>query len=111
LKRPLIITIIGWVFITAGTVGIIYHASELAGFFSVPEAPWIFIVRLLAIIGGLFILKGHNWARWLLVVWIVYHVGLSIFHSPTELITHVVIMILVIAGLFHRKSNAYFRHH
>lgn len=111
MKRPLIITIIGWLFITAGTVGIIYHGRELANFFSMPEVILILIVRLLAILGGSFTLRGHNWARWLLVVWIVYHVVLSMFHSSAELIMHAVIMVIVVAGLFHRKSNSYFRHY
>jgi hypothetical protein len=111
MKRPLIITIIGWLFIVAGTTGIIYHARELAEIFSVPEVPWILIVRLLAIVGGWFTLKGHNWARWLVAAWIVYHVVLSMFHSSAELIMHAVIMFIVLIGLFNRKSNAYFRQH
>ena len=32
--------------------------------------------------------SGSNWARWLAVVWIAYHVILSGFHSLNELAVH-----------------------
>ena len=106
--RPLSITLISYVFITAGVVGIIYHASELKDV-AIPEVSLVLFVRMVAIIGGIFTLRGANWARWLLVAWIIYHVILSFFHSTAELIMHFVLSIVVVVSLFHPKANTYFK--
>ena len=106
--RPLSITLISCLFIAAGVVGIIYHASELKDV-AMPEVGLVLFVRMLAIIGGVFTLRGANWARWLLVAWIIYHVILSFFHSTAELIMHFVLSIVVVMSLFHPKANTYFK--
>jgi hypothetical protein len=109
LKRPLTVTIISCVFIAAGTIGIIHHAAELKQIASNPEGIWILVVRLLAIVGGIFSLRGANWARWLLVVWIAFHVVISFSRTSAELMMHAFVMILTIVALFHPKANAYFQ--
>ena len=106
--RPLSVTLISYLFIAAGVVGIIYHASELKDV-ATPEVSLVLFVRILAIIGGVFTLRGANWARWLLVAWIIYHVILSFFHSTAELIMHFVLSIVVIISLFYPKANTYFK--
>ena len=106
--RPLSITLISCLFIAAGVVGIIYHASELKDL-ATPEVSLVLFVRMLAIIGGIFTLRGAKWARWLLVAWITYHVILSFFHSSAEVIMHFVLSIVVVVSLFHPKANTYFR--
>ena len=109
-KRPLSITIIGWLFIATGVVGIAYHATELKA-----DRPfqydviWVCLVRLVAILCGVFLLRGSNWARWLLLVWIAYHVILSAFHSLSELIIHSLLFAVVIYFLFRPQASAYFR--
>jgi hypothetical protein len=107
-RRPLSVTLISYLFIAAGVVGIIYHASELKDL-ATPEVSLVLLVRMLAIIAGIFTLRGANWARWLLVAWIIYHVTLSFFHSSAEVIMHFVLAIVVIMSLFHPKANTYFR--
>jgi len=108
MKRPLPVTLIGYLFIAAGAMGIIYHASELKDIVSQPEIILVLVVRLLAILGGVFILRGANWARWLVVTWIVYHVALSFAHSTAELAMHVVITLFVLIALFNKNANRYF---
>ena len=107
-NRPLSIILISGLFIAAGVIGIIYHASELKDL-ATPDVSLVFFVRMLAIIGGIFTLRGANWARWLLVVWILYHVILSFFHTSAELIMHVALSIVVVISLFHAKANYYFK--
>jgi hypothetical protein len=109
MKRPLSVTIIGYLFIAAGTIGVIYHARELKEIFKQQEVIWTLTVRLLAIIGGVFMLRGANWARWLSVLWIAYHVVLSFFHPAGELAMHAILMIIIVIALFNKKANAYFR--
>ena len=108
-KRPLSVTLIGCLFIAAGVVGIVYHAVELKELTTRPEVILVLAVRLLAIVGGVLSLNGTNWARWLLLAWIIFHVIISIFHTTAELAMHTILMIVVILALFHPKANAYFR--
>jgi 4-hydroxybenzoate polyprenyltransferase len=106
--RPLSVTLISYLFIAAGVIGIIYHASELKDV-AIPEVSLVLFVRILAIIGGMFALRGANWARLLLVAWIIYHVILSFYHSTGELIMHFMLSIVVVISLFHAKANTYFK--
>lgn len=110
MKRPLAITIIGWLFILAGTVGFVYHVNDLNTqdpFAN--DAIWILLVRFLAVVGGVLTLRGYNTGRWLLTAWMAYHVGLSFFHPLQELIVHVLFLILTVLPLFLPKWAVYFR--
>jgi len=110
INRPLSISIISWFYIAAGITGIAYHSTEFnihdpfAG-----ELLLSLFVRLLAIIGGAFTLRGANWARWLLLVWIVYHVYLSFFHTFSGGTMHSVLLVITIYVLFRPKVSEYFR--
>jgi hypothetical protein len=109
-KRPLSVTVIGCIFIAAGIIGFAYHVTELKALRPFPyEIVWGSSVRLLAILGGVFVLRRHNWARWLLLVWIAFHVILSAFHSLPELIVHALLFAVVAYVLFRPQASAYFR--
>jgi hypothetical protein len=109
-KRPLSVTIIGWLFIAAGAIGLAYHATEFKVHVQFPyELIWVLLLRLFAIVCGLFMLSGNNWARWGLLLWLAYHVVLSAFHSFSELAMHSLLLALVAYFLFRPKTSAYFR--
>lgn len=109
-RRPLPITVLSWMFIAAGTVGFAYHATEFN-----PRQPirreWvlIMILRLLAILGGVFLLRGRGWARWLLIIWLAYHVILSAFHNRFELVVHGLLFVVLTCFLCCRQASAYFQ--
>lgn len=103
------VSIISFIYIAASAMGIIYHAVELKQIASNPEVIWVLTVRLLAIAGGVFALRSANWARWLLVAWIIYHVIISFYHSTAEIIMHAVVTVITIASLYNAKANTYFR--
>lgn len=109
-KRPLSVTIISWLFIAAGSIGFVYHLRDLNpdGHFDY-GAILVLLVRLLAILSGLFMLRGKNWARWLLLSWIAYHVILSTFHSQIEFATHSLLLIVIAYFLFRKRASEYFR--
>jgi len=109
-RRPLSVTVISWLFIAAGAIGLAYHLTEFKGQFEYGLA-LVSLVRLLAILSGLFMLRGSNWARWLLLVWILYHVILSAFHSLSELAIHSLLLVVVAYFLLRPKASAYFRKH
>ena len=109
-KRPLSVTIIAWIFVAVGVVGLAYHATEfkIARPFE-NDAVWVCFVRLLAIVGGVFMLRGQNWARWLAVSWMAWHVILSFFHPLSELIVHALLLAVIACFLFRPRASAYFR--
>src|SRR5688572_17549288 len=100
-ERPLSVTVISGLFLVAGAIGLAYHAAEFktAGAFPYDVA-WVCVVRLLAILSAVFMLRGSNWARWLLVIWIAYHVILSAFHSAFQGIVHGLLFVVVTYFLF-----------
>lgn len=66
--RPPSITVISWLFILAGGIGFLYHLSELTSRRSIDAGlVGVCLVRLVAILSGIFMLRGSNWARWLLI--------------------------------------------
>ena len=109
-KRPLSITVIGSLFIAAGVVGLAYHAIEFKALRPFQyDVGWVCLVRLLAIVGGMFMLRGSNWARWLLLVWVAYHVILSAFHSLSGALMHTLLFAIVAYFLLRPRAWAYFR--
>jgi hypothetical protein len=94
--------------IAAGVVGIAYHFPDLQ---TQPqwEAALIVAIRLLAIINGIFLLKGGHWARWMVIAWMAYHVVLSAFHSVAEVVMHSLLLIAFAYFLFRRGTDDYFQ--
>jgi hypothetical protein len=107
IKRPHAVTVISWLFIAAGVVGLIYHAREFSAFQY--DVLWVCLVRLLAIVCGVFMLRGSNWARWGLLAWIAYHVILSGFHSLSQLLVHGLLFAVIAWLLLRPQASAYFR--
>jgi uncharacterized membrane protein YphA (DoxX/SURF4 family) len=107
-KRPIAVVVIACLYILTGMAGTAAQSMEARqGFES--DMIWAVLVSVLAIIAGVFILEGRNWARWLAVGWIGFHVVLSIHHSKRELGLHVVLFVAITYFLFRRGANRYFR--
>ncbi len=109
-KRPTAITVISWLFIAVGAAGFISGLLPFAQRLAESRRnPWELIsvetVRLLGIIAGAFMLRGRNWARWLLVCWLAFHVGISAFHTVQETIVHAILMAVVLWFLFRPSAN------
>src|SRR5262245_5821833 len=104
-KRPISITIIGWIFIAVGIVGLIYHSTH-------PKEGhilWILFLRFLALSCGVCLLLRQNWARWLAAVWLAYHVYVGYLHALSEMIIHTLLFAIITFFLFRRSATAYFR--
>jgi hypothetical protein len=106
MKRPIPVTILGYLFIVAGLVGLAYHLSDR------PLDRWVALIsfiRIIAVVGGVFLLKGRNWARWLMIGWLAFHVGVSAFHSLSECMVHVVLLAAVTYFLLTPPDSKYFQ--
>lgn len=107
-RPPVLVIILGCVLIASGAAGLAYHFPE----FRTPqrvEYGLIMLVRLLAIVAGAFMLRGRNWARWLAMGWIAFHVAISVFHPFSQLAIHVVVFAAFAFVLFRRDAREYFR--
>jgi hypothetical protein len=105
-KPPVAIIFLGALYIAVGAVGFIRHFRD-----SLPsprDGVWILLTEALAIVAGVFLLRGQNWARWLAVAWIAFHVAISV-GAWRELVIHSVICILIAWLLFRPESTRYFR--
>ena len=107
--RPWPVIVISCLLMVAGAVGLIYHLTEFKGLHPFPyELLLISVVRLLAIFFGLYMLLGRNWARWMAMAWIAFHVVVSAFHSLGEFAMHALILALFAYSLFQAESSKYF---
>jgi hypothetical protein len=109
-KRPWSVTVVSWLFIVSGGFGVVYHATEFDT--ARPwdyEVVWICFVRLLAVVGGVGMIRRFDWARWLSIGWMGYHVGLSAFHSLSQLVTHGVLLAVIAYALFRPPASVYFQ--
>lgn len=106
-KRPLTVTIVACLYILIGTAGFIYHFKE-----SIPlnrDGLLVESTELVALTAGTSMLRGQNWARWLAIAWMAFHVILSFFDMKRGLVVHSVFL-LVIAWILLRPAAAhYFR--
>jgi hypothetical protein len=101
LKRPWQVTVLGWLFIAAGILGTTYHLwNDTFSRWTVA----IVLVRIIAIVGGYFLLCGERWARWLLLAWLAFHVGVSALDSLTLALPHTVLLLVVGYSTARRKD-------
>jgi len=106
MKRPWAVTVLGLLFMVAGLVGLFYHVTT-------EKFGWglilVLLLRLLAVIGGIFLLLGRSWARWLTVGWLAIHVVVSAFDSLGQMASHAVLLVIVTYFLFKEPEADYFR--
>jgi hypothetical protein len=109
-KRPLSVTILGCVYIAVGSVGFVYHLREILDrqAFHYDDL-LVELIELVAIVCGAFILRGHNWARWVALVWIAFHVVLSAFRAFPEFAIHGLFCAAIAWILLRPEAARYFR--
>lgn len=114
-KRPRSITVISWIFIALGSIGFLaslqpYLDSAPAQSIAYLKAHWmVHLARIVAVVSGVLMLYGFGWARWLLVVWMGFHIVLSALHSTLQLLMHSLLFAVILYFLFRPQASAYFR--
>lgn len=108
--RPLPVTILAWVYIGVGTIGFVFHFRDIHASNAFRyDGIWIEVVEVLAILCGAFMLHGHNWARWLAIAWMAFHVVLSAFGAFREFAIHSLFFAAIAWFLFRPAALRYFR--
>jgi hypothetical protein len=103
--RPLSVTILSWLYIGVGAVGFVFHFSELLAFHG--DSMAIELTELLAILCGVFMLRGRNWARWLALAWMAFHVAIS-YPVPRQIAIHFLFLAVIAWVLFHPAAMRFF---
>jgi hypothetical protein len=86
-------------------LGLVFHLLDK------PLDRWVVVISLvsmLSLFGGVFLLNGESWARWLLLAWVAFHVVLSWFHSLSQFAVHLVLLAVVAYFLLWSHASEYF---
>ena len=107
--RPLSVTILACVYLAVGTIGFAYHlyvifTRQAFGY----DDLMVEATEVAAIVGGAFILRGDNWARWLAVAWMGFHVAISFLDSLQKVAVHAAFFVLIAYFLFRPGARVYF---
>lgn len=108
-SRPISVTLLAWLYIAVGAVAFIGHFQDVhaANMFRY-DGIWIEVVEVLAVVCGVFLLRGQNWARWLAIAWIAFHVALSVYGPAREIVVHSLFLVAFTWILFRPAAAKYF---
>jgi hypothetical protein len=106
-KRPWPVIVIASLYLLVGVGGFIGHFPELWA--RHPDALAIGLTELIGAVSGVGLLLRQKWARWLALAWILFHVGLSLFHPIGELAIHAAFCVLIVWALFRAETSKWFR--
>ena len=107
-RIPWPVIVIACLYLLVGVVGFAVHFPELLA--RHPDAVAIEATEFIAVVGGICLLLRQNWARWLALGWIIFHVGISLFHPLPELAIHLAFCVLIAWALFRPGTALWFRH-
>lgn len=108
MPRPLAITALSWIYIVVGAAGLVVHGRTAIRSWHA-EDPWILLTELLAVVAGVFMLRGANWGRWLAFLWMAFHVVVAWLNGPSQALFHAIIFAGIAVLLFRAEARAYFR--
>jgi hypothetical protein len=106
-QRPLSITILAGVYILVSALGFFYHFKE-----AIPpnrDGALIELTELVGFTAGVFLLRGHNWARWLALAWMGFHVVLTAFVPLLPFLMHCLFFAAIAWLLLRAPARRYFR--
>lgn len=106
--RPLSITILGWLFLIFGSIALLsgllpFIGADRAQLIAEFKTHWmVHLSRLVQIAAGLFLLRGYSWARWLLVVWMAFHLVVGAMHGWIMFLIHLVFFSVILILILFR---------
>ena len=103
MKRPVAVLVIAALYIAVGLGGLVVHFPR----YWHTEDVWIELTEALAVICGVFLLRAKNWARWLALTWMAFHVAIS-FPIFRQVAVHLAFLIVIAWFLFRPGVGRYF---
>jgi hypothetical protein len=108
-KRPISVTVLAILYVAIGTAGFLLHFPHLVEQHAFQQEDlWIEMTEAVAILSGAFLLRGKDWARWLALAWMAFHVVLSI-HDYSKFAIHCLFFAVIAWYLLRREAGRYFR--
>ena len=104
-KRPVAVLVVACLYLAVGVGGFAVHFRELMAWQQ--DAVWAEATELLAVVAGVFLLRGQNWARWLALAWMAFHVAIS-FPVLRQVAMHAVIFAGIAWLLLRAERRRYF---
>ncbi len=105
MKRPFEVTFLGWLFIVVGIVSTAYHLWKGS------LDRWTFPIVLfgaIAVVAGVFLLRGARWVRWLVLAWLAFHVVAGALQSLSFAMPHVVLLVVIGYVLLGQPTSKYY---
>ena len=120
-KRPTSVTVIAWILIVLGGISLITSTLMITNPMTrdmMSQSPipisvqfaMMYIGSLITLVASIAMLKGHNWARLLYMIWNVVGLVVSFATSPMKaaMIPSLVVFIIIAFFLFRLKANIFF---
>lgn len=110
-RRPTPVAIVGWLFVLTGAASLVGGIWRFVGdatragataptAHDMIDLGWVVASALIALVGGVFVLRGRAWARWVCAAWLGAHVVLSLWHSTAELAVHALFFVVIVVLLW-----------
>lgn len=109
IKRPWRITFIAWLFVVAGLADICFNLPVVRHEPFHRESLWPVGLGVIAIVCGRLLLRGIDWARWLAVAWLAFHVVVASLGSVGKFAVHGLLLAVIAYFLFRQEAKDYFR--
>jgi hypothetical protein len=103
-RIPITVIVIAALYMAVGIGGFIVHFKALHA----PDGIGIEATEFLAIVCGVFLLRAQNWARWLALAWMAFHVLISA-GDLRQLAVHCVFLVFISWSLFRADANRFFQ--
>jgi uncharacterized membrane protein HdeD (DUF308 family) len=106
MKRPIQVTMLGWLLVAVGILSTVYHLLKSSlDRWTVPTL----LVGIVAVVAGVYLLRGARWARWLVLAWLAFHVVVSASISLPDAMPHTVLFLAVGYFLLGPPTSKYFQ--
>ncbi len=102
-KRPITVVSVACLYVMVGSFGFIRNLRAIGH----ADIYWIELTEVLAVVAGVFMLRGLNWAHWLALVWMAFDLALSLT-TPHSLVIHSLIFVLIAWLLLRSDAREYF---
>jgi hypothetical protein len=104
-RIPVPVMLIACLYVAVGIVGFVAHFGDRRA----PDWIWVEVTESLAIVCGIFLLRAHNWARWLAIAWMAFHVAIK-FGEWRPFAIHSLFLVLIVWCLFLTSARGFFQH-
>ena len=108
-KRPILLILVSLLFIVVGIGSLSAGVWPIIPTRAVRlDSVIVTVSGLTAILSGVFMLRGTNWARWLCIAWLGFHLVVSFWHNTAELAVHTLFLAVIAFILFWTSAAGWF---